>query len=235
MHNPLYGGFLNEIPYMIIVGDIHRDFNYLSSLFDKVEGETFVQVGDFGLYNNEDEVREELEELNRLLRLTGNKLLAIRGNHDNPVWWERGLEFSNLFLLPDYTIIDGILFIGGAISVDRKVAKLWWQGEGVKEDIFLLHKAIDSYNGRVHTIISHSAPLYAPPLPNGRLVEYYAQNDPTLKEDLLRERKYLNKILEIVKPNKWFYGHFHWNFVGNYFETNFRCVASNDFWFDKNL
>ena len=73
--------------------------------------------------------RFELERLNKKLSERNINLFLFRGNHDNPLFFNRIVTdkdrfmMSNVKVLPDYTVltINGInvLIVGGGISVDR--------------------------------------------------------------------------------------------------------------------
>jgi calcineurin-like phosphoesterase family protein len=65
-----------------------------------------------------------LENLNKFLHEKDIFMIAIRGNHDNPEYFKGDYKFTNLHLVPDYTVLklegQNFLFIGWSISIDRK-------------------------------------------------------------------------------------------------------------------
>jgi DNA repair exonuclease SbcCD nuclease subunit len=158
-------------------------------------------------------------------------IYGIRGNHDNPHWFDGGIDMTNLKLLPDYTFLTlegkGILGVGGAVSIDRKPRinenesnirygsdkRCWWPGEKfvLDED-----KLKDLDPGTVDIVVTHTAPAFCwPRNDNGfaPIVEDFARIDGKLKTELLIERGKLNEMYQILNKNqsldKWFYGHFH--------------------------
>ena len=63
--------------------------------------------------------------LNAVLRKINSVLYCIRGNHDDPSYFNDNIiNKSNVKLIKDYSIISvgdkNILCIGGAVSIDRK-------------------------------------------------------------------------------------------------------------------
>ena len=111
----------------IVCGDTHGNHNYIRYMIrtPDINNTTLFHVGDFGIgFKNEHVDIAEMERLNEALEYKNNHLYVIRGNHDKPEWFDGTRDWSNLHLVPDYTIIDvngfGVLMVGGAISIDRK-------------------------------------------------------------------------------------------------------------------
>ena len=111
----------------------------------------------------------------------GTKVIYIRGNHDDPKFFDGTYNWSNIKLLPDYTVtvIEGkrILFIGGATSIDRLQRipeRSWWEGEIFNLDVdkLSLYEAID-------IVVTHTAPKFAYPIGFNHLVMSFAAYDPT--------------------------------------------------------
>jgi predicted phosphodiesterase len=112
-----------------IIGDIHGDFDTLKkSLLKYKTLETCVLIiaGDIGLGAIRDEYYQEtFEDLNNLCLERHIQLFMVRGNHDNPSYFdEEKIAFSNVKSVPDYSVIsvgdNHILCVGGGISIDRK-------------------------------------------------------------------------------------------------------------------
>ena len=79
----------------------------------------------------------------------------IRGNHQNPEVTETMPGY-----IPDGTVEDGILFIGGAWSIDymyRTPMYDWWPSEELSEEQWetLVYPKLDR---EIHTVISHDGP-----------------------------------------------------------------------------
>jgi DNA repair exonuclease SbcCD nuclease subunit len=218
---------------MFILGDIHGNFTNLINLIDKI-GDTspIIQVGDFGMTNNHGNMKNILNLLNNKLGQVGNKMYVIRGNHDNPNYWNGDWLLDNIELLPDYSVreIEGknILFVGGALSIDRASRIMdgghyYW----VDEEFFLDKKKLKSFKG-LDVVITHTAPQFAPPQTINDLVRSFAQYDPSLLTELAIERGQMSEMYKLLVKNNyithWFYGHFHTNSSYTYENTEFVCV-----------
>lgn len=144
------------------------------------------------------------------------KVYFMRGNHDNPKYFsEQLIKFDNLRLIKDYEIIDNILFIGGAISIDRMNRvnnKDYWVDEKIIEK-----SDVDINN--VEIVISHEAPLKANPVISKNVVI----NDNLLK-DINESRVILQNIFDKVNAKKWYYGHYHIFKTENIGNTEITCI-----------
>lgn len=209
---------------MVILGDIHRDFKVL--LEHKKEG-NIIQVGDFGLgFNRREKEESTMDYYNEILQARHIHVYAIRGNHDDPSYWDGRYEgkWSNITLVPDYTVMrlehQNYLFMGGALSIDRIVRKegrdYWKDEEFVYDEDKLIGVLKDSQP--IDYVVTHTAPDMCEPIRINDLVRHYASLDPTdLIHELEIERAVMtrayNVICEHSKPKKWFYGHFHYNYT----------------------
>lgn len=210
----------------LVLGDLHNNYNYLlNEIKDKeITDCNIIQVGDFSIFKD-----DILCKLNNFLKYRNIILYAIRGNHDDPNLFTGEHIFSNLRLLPDYTVLNidnqNILFVGGATSVDRKISlrkmasgeseiPIYWEDE-----VFQLDEEKLKDISNIDIIITHTCPEWC--YPNNRLgfsdfVLNYAENDKDLLNDLNRERELVSRMFNILKENgnkikKHYYGHFHTN------------------------
>lgn len=232
---------------ILLLGDIHGNFEYLKHKINtyKITDCSIIQVGDFGIgFTSFENDKNILANLNDFLSNKNITLYAIRGNHDNPDFFRGDFIFSNLELVPDYTVLqlDGrnILCIGGAISIDRKprivedmsaarygsARRKYWHDEKIvyKEDFIKTVRNVD-------TLVTHTAMDFC--LPNnkfgfGSLVEEFAYDDKNLKTELTEERELMTKIWdELCENNKitnHFYGHFHRSHVERIVDCEHRLL-----------
>lgn len=216
---------------ILVLGDIHGNYSYLKSEIEgkNLRGYNIIQVGDFGVGKLPSHDQGILERLDLFLNEWDVNLYVVRGNHDDPKYFQGGHIFNNLKLLPDYTTLKiedyNFLFVGGATSIDRKNSlrkmqvsagygldqPLYWFGEE-----FILDEDKIKKVENIDIVITHTAPEWC--IPDNRfgfsdLVMEFAQDDPSLIEDLKRERALLSKMFDILNSKnnikKHFYGHFH--------------------------
>lgn len=211
---------------IVYIGDLHGNFDFIRWWLKahQIKNCTLIQVGDFGIGfkpNTEDRI---LQSINEELSERESTLLVIRGNHDNPSYFDGKHDYEFIKFLPDYTTmeIDGLnhLFIGGALSIDRRVRTEgidYWKNEGFVKDLDKISELKD-----IDVVVTHTAPNFVEPFGFNGIVAHYAENDPTLLEDLTEERKLLNEVFDkLWEKNNiqyHFYGHFHYdtkNLVNN--------------------
>ena len=244
---------------LIFLGDIHGNFNYVKWYIKAhhLKDCTIYQVGDFGIgFTNEYNDMNTLNDLDNFLKVKNIQMYTIRGNHDNPKFFDGHLanHFDNLHLLADYTVIDiegtKILGVGGAVSVDRRPrmreqleyaragreVELHWYDE-----VFVLDEEKLKTFENIDIVVTHTAPDFCRPdnkLCFGYLVEQFAQDDSKLYDDLREERTLLTKMCDTLKeknkPDCWFYGHFHNNWNANIEGTNYRLLGVDEFYEYRN-
>ncbi len=141
-------------------------------------------------------------------------ILTVRGNHSNPKFyndpnhWTKAYDLVNF--IPDYTYfnINGkvVLFVGGAISIDRKS-----RSEGFdywKDEVFVLRDDYEKLD-QCDILITHSAPLSCPPNDGFARIKGWFVDDPTLKDELIKERQDIEKLYNHVNCSQLYYGHYH--------------------------
>jgi predicted phosphodiesterase len=223
---------------MILLGDIHGDFQAIVNFArkkDTSEPSYLIQVGDFGAGFNS-EFLIDMDYLNQELANANITLYVIRGNHDDPKYFNGEHEWSNLKLLKDYSILvieaKRILLVGGAISIDRLHRKenvSWW-----RDETFNFNRELLETFENIDVVITHSSPNFVYPQTFNHLVMSFAAYDPNLLNDLTFERERFNEMYEIlIKKNNikhWFYGHFHTTRSETYENTNFKVLGINHFY-----
>jgi hypothetical protein len=202
----------NELP-IIFLGDHHGDWSNLFYLIDrkKIKDCYLISVGDSGI--GFESKNKQLKTINRLDGLFEEKNIyfkSIRGNHDNPFYYQREnrINLKHFELIEDYSVYEYnsklFQFIGGAVSIDRTGRRegiSHWAGEGVMFD--------KSKCCKVDVLITHTAPSYCFPQQFNEMVYGWAREDAYLLEDLTDERAVMDEIFKICSPGQHFYGHFH--------------------------
>jgi predicted phosphodiesterase len=228
----------------VFVGDIHGDTMAMCSLLNRLEvrGRTVVQVGDFGIGFHGDPISEgrALQFPNNSMIAGGNVLLVVRGNHDDPRYFDGTVGGkSYVRFLADYTVqlVEGrkVLFVGGAISIDRKARKegvSWWPGEGFRYDPAALER-LDLSD--LYAVVTHTAPDFAPPVAFDDLVRAYLKGDPKLERELRAERAAVASLYKRLArsrhaPRYWVYGHFHAHHELEYRGTHFVGLDVCEAW-----
>jgi hypothetical protein len=234
---------------IIAIGDVHGKFDQLITKMEIVLEENtnvnFVQVGDFGL-GFEQPVRDwnSLNPINELLKKSDSMMYVIRGNHDNPAFWYKGLgfQFSNIKFVTDDTLLliedKYCYFAGGTISVDRTRRRQgidYWSDESYASPQWVL----DGYNNgefdRIDILFTHD--VYHPCSPyhvnKSEVVKYFADFDEYLIQDLYlsqEEMKILYDDIVKISPNfTWYHGHYHESHVTNNNEQITHSLSELEF------
>ena len=214
---------------IIAIGDIHGEFSKIQNgMVDIMESASepvnFVQVGDFGLgFERPKRDHDHLTTINHFLKEKDSELCVIRGNHDNPGFWQWGCgyEFSNIHFVPDDSIVklDDKLcyFAGGAVSVDRSRRTQgidYWAGE--------IHNERNLLGFKDHIDILFTHDVYHPVSPFGTTsdtLKYWCERDENLMGDILNSQHSMMSLYHAMydsNPNfSWYHGHYHESHVTN--------------------
>lgn len=231
---------------LYFIGDIHNNVPELIDRIRKfnIKSSILIQLGDFGIgfpqvdYNLYEETYYGLS----LFLLKRNCIMyVIRGNHDNPRYFDGKFEYNDtLKFVKDYDILNienhNILCIGGGISVDRTYRKKynqgWWKDEIVDYDL----KKVENIKN-VDIVVSHSAPSFVyPHLYNDPniVLRHWMDEDKDLWDDVVKERSYLENVYKKLTLfntiNYWFYGHFHQSNTQLIDKTNFKLLNIYEFY-----
>lgn len=193
-----------------LLGDVHGAFAPTFHRIEqaKIKNATILCVGDLGAgYPKYDGVW-----LNKLAERFASKniqFLSIRGNHDDPDYYDGRTYGGCLTLLKDYTYLDvngeKWLAIGGAVSVDRcdnVPGYSYWYHEGfdLKEELI----------EPVDVLVTHTGPNWIGPNGLNGIVKYYTEKEGLgLWLELQEERKKMDRLYELAKAKKAYLGHFH--------------------------
>ena len=153
-----------------------------------------------------------------------NWIVFVRGNHDNPAYFDGHTFNHKRFLtVPDYAVIQAcshnILCVGGAISVDRQYRldrkphdkEIYWENETPVLDAEKLEAISQSF--KLDTVVTHSAPSFCE-LTTKLGLSNWTMYDETLEDDVAHERQVMDEIYTSLEQKQhplrnWYYGHFH--------------------------
>lgn len=228
------GNTLNASKYdnLYFMGDIHfGPIQAANVIINKgIENAAVIICGDFGIGFERGKLSEEREicylfTVNSWLRKRNIHLYVIRGNHDDPYYFNSSMQlfeqkYSNIDLLPDYTIIkykkERILCVGGAVSLDRSIRTQeinYWDNEKPVYDLKEIGKKLIS--GKITILATHDMPsdIYDES-EFGKDLLGYKNRDLSLEADVEDSRNRISKVLNRLikrnsKPSKVYYGHYH--------------------------
>ena len=206
------------------LGDIHGDFSPIYRWNTHNENSFLIQVGDFGV-GFSDVTPQRLANIDRVLGEGNNTVYVIRGNHDDPTWFNNSTKdtYTHLKFVEDDTILEilgkKILCVGGGISLDRKFrkeGKNYWPGEPMVYD-----DKLESLlpNNDIDIVVTHVMSNNVHALGDSPFVREMCHDDTYLKRDMDKEQEELSKLFTTVASNirgtwgpkerMWFYGHYH--------------------------
>lgn len=184
---------------MRYIGDVHGKFDEYLLIASAVPES--IQVGDFGIGFGD--APPELGPQHRF----------IRGNHDSPG------ECANLSTwIPDGTIENDMMLIGGALSIDvamRKEGVSWWRDEelSIRELDLLVQQYLDL---KPRVMVTHECPEAV----TNQLFSWY-------RDEIYpsRTRQALSSMWEQHKPELWIFGHWHASRMAIILGTKFVCLG----------
>jgi hypothetical protein len=201
----------------MVVGDVHAVWGALNTLINKKRPRTILQVGDFGYWPRmaaaETQRRtygRECPEKPKQPKAGGARIYFCPGNHED---WDSLDRAESNELWPEvfymakgstHTLDDGrvVLFMGGARSIDQEWRTLgldWFQQEEInRRDMEALEANLPE---RVDIVISHTCPVEFPLNLRSMLGQAQQQNDWS--------QTALSRVLQILHPALWYFGHFH--------------------------
>lgn len=215
---------------LVICGDLHGS---LKELVWKVkQGSDILVVGDIGVgFGRPLSFEVLVGSLKKRLESKDLRIYCIRGNHDNPEYFDGRTYEDRVTLLQDHvplTLGDRLIYpVGGAPSHDKdhrlrinerlerfgSKKRIWWEGECIVPGVNRIPPKID-------ILLSHDSPTYFdPPLirEDGQSWETYVQ--------VRSGRRYLSSILQESNVKQWFFGHYHTSFTGTHGNCSWRGLA----------
>jgi len=189
---------------VLIVGDVHNEFNVLNTIINKKKPELILACGDFGYWPAFDNTGGILPLSNIKLQ-TAKEIRWCDGNHEDH-WALRDRKTDELepgvIYQPrgsTYTLPDGrvVLFMGGGLSIDKNLRTVgvdWFPEETITQ------KDLDNLpNVKVDIFITHTCPV--------ELVNVLKVNYP--EKEIEPSNYALTELWKYYKPDLWFFGHWH--------------------------
>ncbi len=217
-----------EAKSVVVSGDIHGDFNllvYKMCVQYQMTDTVVIVAGDCGFGFEQRGYYDEIAKKNsKRMNQANNWIVFIRGNHDNPAYFDgKTFKHKRFIAVPDYTIVKTcshtILCVGGAISVDRVPRIKEWNKKMMKVHQYSHNTPLDPtfaqnyywenespvYNEQlldkindicaIDTVITHTAPSFCE-LQSKLGLNSWEDEDETLIEDVEQERGVMDAIYD---------------------------------------
>lgn len=200
-----------------LIGDVHGKYEPYKRLIAGVSDS--VQLGDMGAgfrRTNGQHYGDYYANPPYMHMMRGNHRF-IRGNHDNPAFCRHYMP-----CIADGTIENGVMFIGGGLSVDKALRMpdfTWWEGEECSAAELM--EFTDTYiKTRPRAMLTHDCPeeiaVELERLANrGKLDPRFAS----------RTRQAFQSMWSAHSPELWVFGHWHKSFDQVCNGTRFICLA----------
>jgi UDP-2,3-diacylglucosamine pyrophosphatase LpxH len=200
------------------------------------KGSTIFHVGDINLIGiSKGTLRAWLQDVNKIITPAGIYLKIIRGNHDNPYFFNEAQREGNVMLLPDYTELriqnTNIVAIGGGVSLNYEYLT---PGYSWYPDLELTRPVTPGFRlkKKAQIVIAHCLPKVVEHMVDTKLKMTGAQTeliqkmlkDPYVIGQIETNAQRLNSALDYWNPDIWIAGHYHTDFYTKHNNTHFRVV-----------
>lgn len=229
---------------IFITGDTHGSFKRLAKFAQKMnttKDDVMIVLGDAGLNyfvtDTDSEYSIKIKEEVANIPLT---FFCIHGNHEERPYNVKGYEVSQFFgadvwVNPKYPnqifAKDGEIYdiaglktivIGGAYSVDKWIrlgrGGGWWESEQPSDEIkHYVESQLDKNNWKVDVVLSHTCPLDTEPV---HLFLPFVDQEGVDKST----EEWLQTIANKLDYKKWWFGHFHGDWVNGKYEMLFEGI-----------
>jgi hypothetical protein len=200
------------------IGDVHGKFSRYKRIIATCDRS--IQVGDMGIgfrHSQGPRVGELQQGPPHAAMIKGDHRF-IRGNHDNPVICAGHSQW-----IPDGNIESGVMFIGGAISIDKEFrfeGYSWWPEEELSRAA--LDDLVEVYcEAKPRIMVTHDAPQEVA-AEVSRMANWGVKLDPRWSS---RTREALQAMWSAHAPEMWIFGHWHFSFDRFIRGTHFVCLA----------
>ena len=222
-----------ECESIVISGDIHGDFNLLVNKMCvqyRMENTLLIVAGDCGFgFQNKDYYENIVKRNTKRMNTANNWILFVRGNHDNPAYFDgKTFKHKRFMAIPDYSIIKAcghtLLCIGGAISIDRSYRINAWEqiqkkryqpslemGKEIYEPNYYWPNEKPVFNSEllgkimseqpIDSVITHTSPSFCE-LQNKNGLSEWSSNDTQLASDVQLERQTIDSIYYSLKESR---------------------------------
>jgi hypothetical protein len=230
-----------DIGMMVYVGDIHMEFKALKCTvkMHDLHDCALIVAGDCGFgFCKRGYYDKVCKDLNPFFRKRNVYVIMIRGNHDNPAYFDGTVvNCSHFMAVPDYTVLrtqnHNVLLVGGAISIDRNYRTRYdWDlyAGNLPEDTFIPRyywpkeypiydkgelDDLKSSGIKIDVVCTHTCPDFCEPLKKDGIRDWMTR-DENLEDDIDYERQTMTKLYERLIADshpiqKWVYGHYHYH------------------------
>lgn len=196
---------------MRFIGDVHGNYARYKKIIALAPGT--IQVGDMGVGFRRTQgyrLGEFTQNPPHYAMLAGHHRF-IRGNHDNPTECRKHSQY-----IPDGTVENGMMFIGGGLSIDKDFrieGYSYWADEELSEkeldDIVTVYLA-----EKPRVMVTHDCPEEIAKILTNRVKLDYPS----------RTRQAFQRMLNAHSPKVWVFGHWHQSFDQVAGGTRFVCL-----------
>jgi calcineurin-like phosphoesterase family protein len=194
------------------VGDVHGKFEQYKTIIRNYPDT--IQVGDMGVgFRNYPGTWNEggFQHNPPHYKMVQMNARFIRGNHDNPEECKKHSQW-----ICDGLIEDGVMFVGGAYSIDkdwRLEGYDWWPDEEISYDDML--RILDIYErNKPRVMVTHDGPEF--------MLNYYLSHHWRMST---RTGQFFDRLFELHQPEIWIHGHHHISFDKVVKGTRFVVLA----------
>lgn len=191
------------------IGDIHGNFTEYAHVASQVDKS--VQIGDFGIGFYGPYWHEQVNKFHA----SGNHRF-IRGNHDSP----NKCKSEMVGYIPDGTVENNIMYIGGAYSIDQRVRTegvTWWADEECSTEEF--YTFFDVYNMiQPEIMVTHDIPQEIANF----IVSNYMHSNHIIGT---KTGQAFDSMFQAYQPKLWIFGHWHIDLDFTYNGTRFICLS----------
>lgn len=261
--NKLYSISFPEAKGIVVSGDIHGEFNqlvYKLCVQYHMRDTVLIVAGDCGFgFEKNGSYENMVNRNNKRMAESNNWIVFVRGNHDNPAYFDGCcFKYQRFVAVPDYAIIQAcshtLLCVGGAISIDRQYRIEEWKNRRLKlitsdssadvfskdvywpdEAPFFDEKKMDAICSKyaIDMVISHTAPSFCELFTKENL-SHWTKSDASLLADVDSERATMDELYKrLMKDNHpvthWYYGHFHQSWHCSFDSIIFRMLDIMEF------